>query len=462
MVVVGVVVITAYLELGVHTSYGSGIDASLGGQIQRDFLADQAAEVAALSKNDASAIKGRLVGNALRDVTRQIGDQTASKASITVTFQPSSLSILRAQDPADPTLVIEVQEDGTKTTTTRTGANGAPIEQSVPFHGDFWLRKDGSGRYVIGDQNIQSRPASILPAVVLIVVAGAWMAAFALVLLRRRLRPVPQQAAPGVVAAMSEMGSEAPIYKPAEGSTLPPPQVAIHTFGGLQVHLEGKDLAGDLKARPEIAFVWLRLLLEALRHPGARLSWDDLARQTSPGLDREGALARMTDVFGQGFRDLPHAVRDCILVETHDLSFRLDDKQVDAVYLLTVASECAGQNTLSAMQIARAQQAIDSSSGIFLPEFEGLEDAATYRHPTSTDLIRQQREWLTAKRLDLVLVLADTHVAGGRPGEAVSVLESAFQERPDSADLRARLIAAFVAAGRNDDASALELKQGRA
>ena len=150
----GVIVVTAVLGLGLRTTYGSGIDSRLGSQLQRDFLVDQDAEASALSRGDPSLVSGHLTGNALQDVSQRISATSGSPP--TRSFQAGSLNFLKAQDPIDPTLVIEVQEDGTETVTSSAGPDSAPTEQSIGFHGDYWMRKDASGRYLIADQKIEN------------------------------------------------------------------------------------------------------------------------------------------------------------------------------------------------------------------------------------------------------------------------------------------------------------------
>src|SRR5438477_6115314 len=128
--------------LGVRTTYGSGIDPSLGIKVERDFLADQDAEAQAVTTADVGPLGGRLVGNALEDVAQQITDQAAKGPPPSVSFEPSSLTILRAQDQSDPSLLVKVEEDGSKTITTAGGPNSVPTQQTISFHGDFWLRPD--------------------------------------------------------------------------------------------------------------------------------------------------------------------------------------------------------------------------------------------------------------------------------------------------------------------------------
>src|SRR5260370_18337632 len=119
-----VIVATAVLGLGLRTTYGSGIDSRLGSQLQLDFLFDQDAEAGALSKGDPSLLSGRLTGNALQDVSQRISATSGSPP--TRSFQAGSLNILKAQNPIDPTLVIQVQVDGTETATSSAGAAPTP------------------------------------------------------------------------------------------------------------------------------------------------------------------------------------------------------------------------------------------------------------------------------------------------------------------------------------------------
>jgi hypothetical protein len=309
LILTGVVITTAFLGLGIRTTYGSGIDPRLGSQVERDFLADQGAESAALSNNDPGAISSRLTGNAQEDLSQQISDQSAAGAAPTVNFQAGSLTILRAQDPIDLSLLIEVIEDGTKTITSSAGPNSAPSQQTVSFHGNVWLRKDASGRYLIADQKIQNQTPSILPTIALAATAVAWIALASGLVLRRRSRLTPAIAAQWQAVEEGDAVATAPAFEPIEAPMGPMPGVVIRTFGGLQLHQDGQEWAAALKARPVTAFLWLRLLVAAIRDPNARPSRDELGRQASPGLDRETQLKQMRNVV-YNLRELPPALRD--------------------------------------------------------------------------------------------------------------------------------------------------------
>ena len=220
LIIAGVIIATAVFTLGVRTTYGGGIDRGLGLQVERDFLSDQEAEASALTNSDPSALSRRLTGNALVDVSQQISDQSASSPAPGVSFQPGSLTILRAQDPIDPSLVIEVREDGTKSVTRSAGPNSAPSQLAISFHGNFWLRQDSAGRYLIADQNIQNQASSNLPGLALMAVVLAWIALAAALFQRIHSRSIPTPASSGVAGAVAAVAPAVEAIATAFG---PPP-----------------------------------------------------------------------------------------------------------------------------------------------------------------------------------------------------------------------------------------------
>jgi len=444
--------------LGVPTSYGNGVDSRLGSQVMRDFLADQQAEATALSDSDQTPLGGHFTDSALSDLIQQITNQSASGAPPKVSFQPSSLTVLRVPDPADPTLNIEVQEDGTKTVVTSTGPNAAPTEQAISFHGDFWLRSPSGGRYAIADQHIQTLPSSPLPTAAVIAAAVAIVVVATVLAIRRR----------GLLAIVEPATAIQPVKAPAliampESEALPeavrpPPEMVVSTFGGLHVLQGGTDWAAALMSRQVTGFVWLRLLLAAINAPLTRIGRDEVARQASPGLSRAVQLKRLRNVVGKGLREMPAALRDRILVEPEVMSFKLDGCGVDAIGLLELGAELSQSAELRGAQVARVQRVVQACQGTFLPEFEAIEDLATDRHPTCTGLVSELRELFVNKRVELSLLLADAHLKAGQPMQAISVLEPALADRRERKDLAARLAAAYRGAGRDAEAKALDAR----
>lgn len=456
IVIVAVVTLATNL-LGVPTTYGNGVNSSLGAQVAHDFLADQDAEAAALSNGDQSALGGHLTDSALSDVIQQISSQSGSGSPPAVSFHPGALTILRAADPADPSLVIEVQEDGTKSVVTSGGADSAPSEQTISFHGDFWLRNPSGSHYTIADQHIETLPSSPLPAIAT-VVAALLFVGLATVLVRRRraVRPAPALAPELQTAAPPLRIDEPPAIELLESSR-PPPQMTVATFGGLHVREGGQDWGQAVTSRPVTGFVWLRLLVAAIRNPVSPVGRDEVARQASPpGLSRDVQLKRLRNVIAKGLREMPAVLRDRIVVMPESMSFRLEGCEVDAIELIAMSAAASTRPDLTPTETARVQRTLSACQGIFLPEFESIEDLATDRHPSCTELIHELRESLTNKRVDLALLMADIYMRAGRPAQAIAVLEPAINDRRERKDLADRLAAAYRDAGREAEAKALE------
>jgi hypothetical protein len=456
VVIVAVAVVGTTL-LGVPTTYGNGINPSLGAKVTRDFLSDQDAEATALSDGDQSVLGGHLTDSALTDVVQQISNQSGTGSLPAVTFHPASLTVIRAQDPADPSLTIEVQEDGTKSVVTSGGPDAAPTEQTVSFHGDFWLRNPG-GNYTIADQHIQTLPSSPLPAIAL-VVAALLVVGLATVLVRRRggLRTAggPAAVAPSGPAPQVEMLAN----REEREAPKPLPRTIVTTFGGLHIREGGQDWAGALTSRPVTGFVWLRLLVATVRNPASNVGRDEVARQASPpGLSREVQLKRLRNVIAKGLPEMPAVLRDRIRVTPESMSFELEGCEVDAIELVNASVASAGRGELSSSETAQLERVLSACQGTFLSEFDAMEDLATDRHPSCTELIRELRESLTNKRVDLALVLADGHLRAGRPTQAIKALEPAVADRRERKDLADRLAAAYRGAGREAEAKAIEAR----
>jgi hypothetical protein len=445
--------------LGVPTTYGAAIDSRLGAQIVRDFLADQDAEAIALSTGDQSVLGGRLSDSALADVIQQINAQSATAPRPKVTFQPSSLTILRAQDPADLNLTIQVREDGTKTVVASNGPNAPPTEQTISFHGDFWLRVPSGSTYTIGDQQIQILPTSPLPAVAVVSAALLFVALTALLVVRQRARrpalEVASPSQPGLVSTPAGVAPDGEEGYPGRGS---PAEMVVTTFGGLHVRQGGNDWAPALTSRPVTGFVWLRLLLAAIRDPRSQVSREEVGRQASPGLSRGVQLKRLRNVIAKGLREMPPALSARIVVTPEAMRFKLEGCQVDAIDLLTLSATTASGRELSAMDTARIRRVLSACQGTFLPEFEAIEDLATDRRPTCTELVRELRESVTSKRVDLALLLAESYLRAKQPAEAIAVLEPAINDRRERKDVADRLAAAYRAAGREAEAKAVEAR----
>ena len=450
-VLVAVIIATAVFGVGARTSYGSGIDPALGNQITRDFLEDQDAEAAALSKSDQALLNNRLSDSALADVVQQIQGQAAGTTP-TVSFHPASITVSRAQDPSDPSLLIEVGEDGVKTVTRNSGPNAAPTQDEITFHGDFWVRLSG-GRYLIADQSIQTEPSSPLPQVALAVVALVWVGLAYVLYWRTRLPKAPPAVSP--VTPLAPIPPVEPTVFEAIEEPEPATKTLIRTFGGLQLIEGGKDWAPALSGRQAMAFVWRRVFLAVLDDPSGGVVREVVARQTNPTVDRETQLRRLRGLISEGLRELPEPLRQRIILDPLVLRFDLADCTIDALELRTAAAGFGRLKILSPSQASRARRVLEATHGTFMPEFEMVEDVVTDHHPTCTVMIQDLRKQLSDRRAELLAVLARAYIAGRRADLAVELLEPTLHELPDNADLRKLLADAYRAIGREADARAL-------
>lgn len=438
---------------GVQPSFGSGIDATTGGRVVHDFLADQDATIKAQTTGDQSQLEGYLTGNALQDVAQQVANNPPSP-NATFNVRVQSLSVVQARDPNDPSVVIEVQEDAVKTLVTYP-ENAAPSEQTISFHGDYWMR-ESNGRYSITDQVIQNQPTSAWPALGLAALALVWVGAAGLLIMRTRSIRAPATAAP-TEPRLDEGGAPTAGMPVQTVPVAPSVELVVRTFGGLHLMHDGKDWVQSLDQRPVTGFVWQRLLVGAIRDPAFHPSREELARQVSPMFDRYTQLKQMRNVVS-GLRELPGVLRDTIVIEPQRLSFNLAGCDCDAIRLVNASAAVPGRTTFAPREVMPAQEVFDQSVGTFLPDFEKADGLATNNHPMSTDLIKEVREMLTGKRIELAVVLADTYLAGGVPAKALAVLEPTFKGREQRKDLADRLAAAYRGVGRDAEADALDAR----
>jgi len=346
---------------------------------------------------------------------------------------------------------------------TSNGPTSAPSQQTIAFHGDFW-RRLANGRYAVADQQFENLPSSPAPAIASVAAALLVVAILAVLVQRGRprtatIRVAPSTSSPTVVPVTSGPAelSEVAQSPPASGGGTRA-RTVITTFGGLHVREDGQDYASELLARPVTGLVWLRLLVGAIRDPSDRPSRDEIAKQVYPRGGRESQLKGMRNFVARGLPQMPAPLRERILVEPEVLGFKLDGCEVDAIDLLKTADQYARQPDLGSSDATRISRLLEFSQGVFLPEYERIEEIATGGHPSSSELVRQLRDQIADKRVRLGFALAEHELRSGSAGQAIAVLQRLHAERPDRKDVALRLAAAYRAAGREADASALEAR----
>lgn len=134
------------------------------------------------------------------------------------------------------------------------------------------------------------------------------------------------------------------------------------------------------------------------------------------------------------------------------LRFNLEGCTVDALELLKLADDWGRLGAISPYQAATARRVLATTRGIFLPEFESVDNLVTSGRPTCTELIKNLREKLTERRAQMLVVLGRTYIGGRRPDLALTLLETATEDHPADAQLRELLAEARRASGREADA----------
>src|SRR5260370_29875729 len=100
----------------------------------------------------------------------------------------------------------------------------------------------------------------------------------------------------------------------------------VATYGGLHVREGGRDWPRILMSRPVGGFVWLRLLVAAIRNPVSPVGRDEVARQASPpGLSRNVQLKRLRNFVSKGLPDMPSVLRHRIVLTSQRINYRLND-----------------------------------------------------------------------------------------------------------------------------------------
>ncbi|MGH7904423.1 MAG: tetratricopeptide repeat protein [Candidatus Dormibacteraceae bacterium] len=418
---------------------GGGVDAALDAQVRRDFLADQAAAAAAAGGGDQSGLAGRLTGNALQDFLHQ----QALNGPVQVQVQPQSLEVLRAADPSDPTVSLEVHERGVQTLTFPAAAGGTAPAGQQGFDGRYWLRQV-SGRYAITDESVTEVP---VPASGLPVWLGALAVLALLALLigavavRRRRASAP--ASPDGLLKTAPREEEAP-----------PGTLVVRTLGGFRIVCDGEDLTATLERKWKIAYVWQRLRIGALAEPGSRLRREDLAQELGPLLDRATVLNQLKSRLFV-LKDLPAPIAACVEIGNEHLAFQLERCRLDLLQLFQLGRACTPSRLLPVALSARVDRVLAESAGAFLPGWEALEVRAGLHDTPAAELVAQLRARVVAVRADLLFALGETCAAVSEQERAIAVLQQALELRPDRGDVARRLIACYRAVGRDPEANDL-------
>lgn len=427
----------------------SGIDAGQAAQIRHDFDAAAAAVSQALATNDVSAVNDTVTGNTLRNLERQLATNRAQGIRLRSDLRVTRLEVLSEADPNDPDVRFEVRQVGSGRLSVlgRTG-DTVTSSQDVTFDSRYWMRQVAGGRYAVTDAQENQQPAAaasgLSPMALSVVGVGALviMAALAMIWIRSRRHPA------GSLPAADPAPAE------ADG-----PALMIQTIGGFKVVQNGEDLGPSIVARRVSGLLWLRLLVTTIANPAAQTLRDDAAEELFPGVARRSQQGRMRSILHE-LGEWPGGVGKRVLVQGLMLSFDLDDCEVDALQILRSSREIPGSDSIGQAWIERTRGLLQSTTGEFLPMWEGLVARVTTSESAAIEPVVELRQRLAIARADLLVALGEAYMARREPAAAAEVLAEALQLRPERQDVASLLINALRAAGRGPEAGRLDEEYG--
>lgn len=422
----GVVLIAVVAVLISRLAQPSASDAA----VLRDFQADQQAEVQALANGDPSTLRGKLTGNALQDL-----DSAVAGSRVQETISEQSAEVLRAPDPNDASVLLEVRQQAEIDRVAINGDGTRTTLGSEEADGRYWLRPV-AGHLAIADQQVTT--SSAIPQ------GPPWPLTLT----------APLVAALGFAAAMwlrrrrASITPAIPVQQPVSAPAL----LEIRLCGGLQLLHQGRDLASGLRERPTQSLVWLLVLLEGLE--GRKVSRDELGDETYPGLDPETRRRRVRNLLATMRAELPPPLGELLVSDRTSVGLELSRCTVDVTELTHLGQRLHG-NAAPASLAADAQAALERTLGEVLPFWESLVDQVTEGRGAAADRVTRVRQAVAATRITLQMSLAEAALLEGAYERAAALLKEAHEQRPDREDVGRRLAAAYRLAGRENEAREL-------
>lgn len=226
-------------------------------------------------------------------------------------------------------------------------------------------------------------------------------------------------------------------------------QVVIRTLGGFRVSADGVDVTASLLDRKVLAFLWLQLLARRVRNPHDTITRASLADELSPGLDGSTQRSRLRGRLSELRNELPPPIGKLVEVSGERVGLNLANSEVDAIELLERAVAFARTNgVLSPEQLAAAEALASKSDGIFLPEWEDIEQHVNSGRGAGGEVIADLRRRLAGAQATLLRVLGTGYLSHGKAESAVSPLERALELSPDDESIARSLVAACLQTGR--------------
>lgn len=267
------------------------------------------------------------------------------------------------------------------------------------------------------------------------------------------LGPQPATEATTVVVAANGSGAAS-----VNGSEPAAASLRVTTIGGLQLRVGDDDVTRNLSQKPVLIVLWLYLLARALRSPRDSISRAALADELFPGLDPERQRARLRDRLSDLQNLLPPALARCIVAEADRVRFELGQCDVDVAQLKAAGESLSmSKGIVDPPVIAQGELVVASiGDGEFLPEWEAYEAKLTGGRSGTSEVVDQVRAVVHRSLTDLLLGLAEAHMARRQTDLAIPLLERARHAQPDNEGAAKQLIAAYLLTGQTSRAEAIK------
>jgi len=203
---------------------------------------------------------------------------------------------------------------------------------------------------------------------------------------------------------------------------------------------------GDRKV---LAFLWLYLMARKLRNAHDSISRAALADELSPGLDSSTQRSRLRGRLSEMRNQLPSALGKRVEVAGERISLDLTNCDIDLQRLLDAGQAYSKANgVLSAEQLTAIESAVSDADGVFLPNWDDLEQHVNGARGGAGEVIADLRRRVEAARSSLLRSLGEGYLAHGNPEAATGALERALEHTPDDESVARTLVAACLQSGR--------------
>ena len=224
--------------------------------------------------------------------------------------------------------------------------------------------------------------------------------------------------------------------------------LTIRTIGGLQMAQGTEDLTSSLIDRKVLAFLWLYLLVRRLRFPQDSITRVSLADELSPGLDGSTQRSRLRGRLSELRNQLPPSLGKRVEVSGERISLDLTDCDVDLTRLLEASQSYRGaRGVLSGEQLAGIESLLAGAEGIFLPDWDDLEQHVNGARGGAGEVVADLRLRVATAQASLLRSLGEGHLAHANPAAAILSLERALALVPDDEPVARSLVSACLQSG---------------